>query len=295
MYEIYHDSLNYSGNNTTLTRLSYLLGLKLTTKIKNNLIGIHAYKFGKKIINKNLNFIIIIGGTDINIDVYNASKLNIIRKCLKQAKYIIAFNKFIYNKLLFFNINISKIKIISQSVPKLIISKFINLRQRYNINLNKKIYLIVGNIRPIKDVLFLKKIFENNNMCLIIIGKIIDNFNFRLDSFKNIYHINGLPKNYIFNCMKQVDGLINSSKSEGMSVTILEAMKLKCPVYVRDNEGNKSIVKNFYNGFIFSNEIQFYYQTFLNTKKIIENAYNYVCNFHNPKIEKLKYLNILSR
>ena len=40
MYEIYNDSLIYSGNNTTLTRLSNLLCLRTTNKIKNNLIGI---------------------------------------------------------------------------------------------------------------------------------------------------------------------------------------------------------------------------------------------------------------
>ena len=292
MYEIYNDSLIYSGNDTTLTRLSNLLYLRITNKIKNNLIGIHAYKFGKKVINKNLNFIVIIGGTDINVDVYNASKLNVIRKCLKEAKYIIAFNKFIYNKLSLFNINISKIKIISQSIPKLTLSNFINLRQRYDIK-TKKIYLLVGNIRPIKDVLYLKEIFKNNDMALIIVGKNFNDFNFNFNLLKNIYHINGLPKNYIFNCMKQVDGLINSSKSEGMSISILEAMKMKCPVYVRNNNGNKSIVKNYYNGFVFSNQIQFYYQTFHDTKQIVKNAFKYVNNIHNPAIEKLKFQKLL--
>ena len=52
-------------------------------------------------------------------------------------------------------IQTNKIKIIAQSIPRLTFSKFINLRQRYNIQTNK-IYLIICNIRPIKDVLFLK-------------------------------------------------------------------------------------------------------------------------------------------
>ena len=130
-------------------------------------------------------------------------------------------------------------------------------------------------------------------MSLIIVGKIFNDFNFSLNSQKNIYHINGLPKNYIFNCMKQVDGFINSSKSEGMSISILEAMKMKCPVYVRNNKGNNSIVKNYYNGFIFSNEIQFYYQTFYDTKQIVKNAFKYVNNIHNPIIEKLKFEKLL--
>jgi glycosyltransferase involved in cell wall biosynthesis len=291
MYEIYNDSLNYSGNNTTLIRLSKLLNLRFTNIIKNNIIGIHAYKFGKKVINKNINFIIIIGGTDINIDVYNASKLTIIRKCLEQAKFIIAFNKYIYNRLLYFNINISKIKIIKQSVPILNPVKFYNLRNKFNIR-TKKIFLLVGNIRPVKDVYFLKNIFDNFNMTLIIIGNIINgNYNFG----KNIIHLDGLESNYIYDCMKQVDGLINTSKSEGMSIAILEAMKLKCPVYARNNEGNKSIIKHLYNGFIFENSFEFYKYSEYNVTKIIDNAYKYVSNIHNTDIEKLKYYKILIR
>ena len=41
-----------------------------------------------------------------------------------------------------------------------------------NIQTNK-IYLIICNIRPIKDVLFLKNVFKNNNLSLIIVGKIM--------------------------------------------------------------------------------------------------------------------------
>jgi glycosyltransferase involved in cell wall biosynthesis len=290
MYEIYNDSLNYSGNNTTLIRLSKLLNLRFTNIIKNNIIGIHAYKFGKKVIDKNINFIIIVGGTDINIDVYNASKLKIIRKCLEQAKIIIAFNKYIYNKLLYFNINISKIKIIKQSVPSLNPVKFYNLRSKFNIN-TKKIFLLVSNIRPVKDVYFLKKVFNYYDMTLIIIGNVIDGI---CHSYKNIYHIKGLETNYVYDCMKQVDGLVNTSKSEGMSIAILEAMKLKCPVYVRNNEGNKSIIKHLYNGFIFNNDYDFYKYTNYSTSLIVKNAYKYVSTIHNTDIEKLKYLKILN-
>ena len=48
MYYIYNQSIKYSGNNTTLTRLSKILNLPTTNIIKDKIIGIHAYKFGKK-------------------------------------------------------------------------------------------------------------------------------------------------------------------------------------------------------------------------------------------------------
>ena len=288
-YKIYNNSIDYSGNNTTLTRLSKILNIKITNKIQNNIIGIHAYKFGKLVIDKNIIFILIIGGTDINIDVYNFTKFIVINKCLKQAKFIICFNKYIYNKMLLLNIDINKLKIIKQSVPRLKIKIKNNLRNFLSIN-TKKIYLAIGNIRPVKDIYYLKDIFSIHDMTLVIIGNLIKGEKI---NYKNIIHIGPVNINYIYGYLKQSNGLINSSKSEGMSISILEAMKLKCPVYVRNNNGNKSIVKDYYNGFIFNNPNQFYFKSKLNTNEIIKNAFRYVNTIHNIYIEKLKYINIL--
>jgi glycosyltransferase involved in cell wall biosynthesis len=46
--------------------------------------------------------------------------------------------------------------------------------------------------------------------------------------------------------------LANTSESEGMSGTILEAMAVGCPVLARRNAGNCSLVKHGVNGFVFS-------------------------------------------
>ena len=95
MYKILNNSKQYSGNNTTLNRLSRLLNLELVNNLSKKMIGIHAYKFGKLVINNDIEFILIIGGTDINIDINNINKNKIILETCKQAKYIVAFNNII--------------------------------------------------------------------------------------------------------------------------------------------------------------------------------------------------------
>jgi glycosyltransferase involved in cell wall biosynthesis len=288
MYNIYNNSLDYSGNNTTLNRISNLCGLKITNKIKNNIIGIHLYKFGKYVINKNINFIVIVGGTDINEYIYHKDKFNIIINCLRQAKNIVVFNKYIKNKLELLEINLSKIKVIPQSIPQLKITK-LNLKEYLNIKC-KRIYVIIGNLRPVKDPLYLIKeyqeLYRKLNYVFVFIGKDNDN---KYKFSKGIYHINGLEQNKVYSCIQQANGLINTSIDEGMAISILEAMKLKTPVYVRNNLGNKSIVKHNYNGFIFNSRKEFINLLNKNTEQIVKNAYHYVNNFHNTKLEKLKY------
>ena len=115
MYSIYNNSSEFSGNNTTMTRLSKILNLPIVNKIKDRIIGIHAYKFGKQVIDKNLDYILIIGGTDINIDYYNSDKRKIIIKAILQAKYVVTFNN-VYRYTLRLNFGIDNIVAIPQSV-----------------------------------------------------------------------------------------------------------------------------------------------------------------------------------
>jgi glycosyltransferase involved in cell wall biosynthesis len=297
MYTILNNSKSYSGNNTTLNRLEKLLNLKTVNTIQDNIIGIHAFKFGKLVINKNINFILIIGGTDVNIDIYDNNKLSIIMKACKQAKYIVAFNKVIKNKILKLdNILSKKIKIIPQSI-KFIEPTYFDIRSLlkniYNVTNVNKFFLCVGNIRPVKDPMFLKKSFnklQKENIYLIFIGNISSgDYNFT----DGMIHIGPLEHKYILSCLEQSNGLINTSISEGMAVSILESMIHKCPVYCRNNESNSNIIKHSYNGYLFNTPGEFEKLLKLDTKNIINDAYHYVLNKHNPIDEQQKYLELL--
>lgn len=318
-YSIFNDSKKYSGNNTTLDRLSKILyypdNIIFTDKIVNNIIGIHAYKFGKKILESNnnlfpsnLNFILIIGGTDLNIDINTSEKEKIIKQTIKHAKYIVCFNEFLYNIIINrYNIENNKVKIIAQSVEKIeYIKKPAYLRQLiYNkrkIENYNKVFIMVGNVRKVKNPFFLQKVFntvlKEKGYILVLIGNLIDDFkckdlgNYWTDNFFNIEPCN---KKELQNVYNQADGLINTSDSEGMSSSILEAMVNKCPVYARNIDGNKSIITHGENGFLFSNPKELVKLLERPTRNIIKNAEDYVKKFHNTDLEIYKYKQILEK
>ena len=293
MYFIFNKSPKYSGNSRTLERLAELLKIEKTEYLLNELIAINAYNFGKIKNDKKLNFIIIVGGTDINFNIKkNPEKYEIVKKIFTEAKYIVVFSKYmdgIIDK--YYKISPDKLRIIPQSIPKKLKSSKYNLREIFPQIEDRKIYISVGNLRLVKRPKYLFNFFKKSkNACLIHIGIIIEG---KYKFPKNVYHINGLSRKKVYSCMKQADGLINTSISEGMSLSILEAMKLKCPVYAFKNLGNLSIIKHGFNGFIFYDLRSLKFLLTLPTKKITNNAYDYVYIKHSCRMERYEYLELI--
>ena len=293
MYFIFDQSITCSGNRRTLSRLSKLLSIERTSVLLNNLIAINSYKFGL-VRNKGvINYIIIVGGSDVNFDVHkNPNKFKLVLETFKQSKYIVVFNRYLYDIVKnIYKIPPEQIRIIPQSIPKRLTSTKYNIRAIIPDALNKPFFVSVGNLRPIKRPDYLFKFFRKSKTYnLVIIGKIIEgDYTFP----KNVYYISGLRSKEVYSCMKQSIGLINTSISEGMSLSILEAMKLRCPVYAFKNKGNESIITSGFNGFIFDNIRSFRFLIKQPTKKIINNAYDYVYTKHSTRLEKHEYLKLL--
>jgi len=301
MYKIYNNSLEYSGNNSTLNRLNKILSLingknSFTNKIEDKLIGIHAYKFGKLVYDKNIDYILIIGGTDVNEDVNDSNKKNIIIKSIENARYIICFNNFLYNKVKFLCPKINnKIKIIPQSVEELPVNKEFNLMKIIKDKTGKeynKIYAMVGNIRSVKDPFYLENIFNSKlkekNYLLILLGNVIED-GLIINETDNFIKLDPIDSIYLKSFYSQIDGLINCSKSEGMSGSILEAMFYGCPVYARNIEGNIVLIKDQVTGYIFS-EPEEIIELFENPiDNIIINSRKYVLESHSFKLEEDLY------
>ena len=299
--------LKYSGNISTISRISkYFNNSKIifTNQIQNInfnsddlIIGLHAFKSGKYLIDRKLNFYIIVGGTDLNCDFFDSEKKEIILKVLNQSKKIIVFNQ--YQKEILLNLEFNdKIYIIPQSIGNLEIDKDFNLKKYLNIDSNKKVFLIVGNLRRVKDPFFLlnsfKYFYEKYNDNFVYIGNILESFEV---NYNWIHHINGLDQNSTYAAIKDCNGLINTSISEGMSITILEAMKLGVPVYARINNSNEFIIKNNINGFLFKTVSEFNkifeINRNKNIEKIINTASSMVNEIYNLENEKKAYSEII--
>jgi hypothetical protein len=290
MWKLYNNYEKTSGNLTTINRLSILLNLPLTNKIENNIIGIHAIKFGLKVFDKNINYGLIIGGTDV-YDLEYFSNINFI-DILNNSKFIVVFNNYIY-KIIYKLTENNNIFIIKQSFIPLTLKNQPNLllkvhkEKPYN-----KVFLFIGNLRKIKDPFYLKPVFdylyENYKYLLVFIG---NNDEYQLELFNGGYYYFG-SLNYKLTLTQLLfcDGLINSSINEGMSSSIIEAMYYKIPVYARNNEGNSV----FNNILLYTDPIDFISKLNIDTRKITNDAKIEYYLEHNIYTERFKYNKILN-
>jgi hypothetical protein len=294
MWKLYNNYEKNSGNYTTINRLSLLLNLPTTNDIEDNIIGIHIIKFGLKVYNKNINYGLIVGGTDIydiTSNFYN--RLDV----LNNTKFIVVFNYFMYDRVKLLTIN-NNIFIIKQSFipiqinilntyPDLLLK--INQEKPYN-----KVFLFIGNLRQIKDPFYLKEVFdylyENYKYLLVFIGS---NGDYPIKMFNGgYYYLGALDYQLTLAQLIKCNGLINSSINEGMSSAIIEAMYYGIPVYARSNEGNLSfdntIIYESHDDFLEIILTEFDYNLIKNCNKI-----EYILNYL-PLTEKNKYKTILN-
>lgn len=285
----YLPSIN--GNTTTVSRI--VTGLK-SKKIKTQVINIsklknkqkalnsirkfnpdiihafHSYKTGPIAleISKKLKkpLLVNVTGTDANHDLNNKKRKKAIEKVLVNAKKIIAFHSSIKARVVGKIPSAkSKFRIIKQSV-KLERKKF-DLRKRLNLSNKDFVFLLPAGIRKIKYQNFcirgFKKIHSKHpNVKVITSGPILEK-DFAKQFFRKIknldwfYHIE-IPHDKIYYALKSVDVALNKSISEGgMSNAVLEALYTGKPVLASNIEGNRSVIKNNINGFLFSKEKDF--------------------------------------
>ncbi|MBM7659242.1 glycosyltransferase involved in cell wall biosynthesis [Bacillus mesophilus] len=271
---------------------------------------LHIYRFAKWNMCRELlldkPYILTNGGTDINYDLANPAQVAEMNQMIQAASAITVFTedgRSIVQSLFPDKI----IKIIPQSVW------FEDRNDADVLQLPKgnPIIFLPAGIRAIKDPLYvwkeikeLKKTFQN--LQFIIAGIVIE---------KDLFHeIDKLCKQYDwvhfledvpFYQMKQLyehaDITINTSVTEGQSSSIIEAMYNGCPVLVRANEGNLSLVKHEETGFVFTDQQSFFMMaTKLLTNKdltdtISTNGEKYVLEHHSLQKEVGQYIQLYNQ
>lgn len=148
-------------------------------------------------------------------------------------------------------------------------------------------------------------LMKNNNHVIILIGAILDKNLYKeiLEIVKNAklddkFYIHDVIDHSDFqNALKEVQLVINTSISEGMSNVIMESMLNGVPVLARSNEGNLKLIKHHYNGLIFtdkedfSNNLNKFYSSNESAlrNQIIENARKTISEYFGYNTEKKKY------
>ncbi|XP_063864728.1 glycosyltransferase 1 domain-containing protein 1-like isoform X1 [Scylla paramamosain] len=128
--------------------------------------------------------------------------------------------------------------------------------------------LMVAGLRPVKDVLYLTEAWSEWQRArgghgrFLIVGPSIDpqyadHVHAQVSRLSGVRVCPSLPPQECQAVIRRATVLVNSSRSESMASSILEAMALGTPVIARDIHGNTALVKHGHTGLVYSSPNDF--------------------------------------
>ena len=230
----------------------------------------HAFKTGRSgsLLKKVLGVPLVttLTGTDINIDLKDRERRQVIRDVLAMSDKITVFNDHAYSVLVRNSILRGKISVIHQSVL-LPDTKLIDYRAQYGVTEQEVIFLMSGGIRRVKrigyaiDVLTeVKKV--RPDIRLFIAGLILEGDEYqriekRIRRLPWITYLGQIPREEIPSLLQSVDIVLNTSASESEANALLEAFYFHKTVIARSVPGNASLLTD-RTSFPFRNKKEFY-------------------------------------
>ncbi len=193
---------------------------------------------------------ILLTGTDINLDIDDATKGPAIEKVLQNATAIVSQNRQTVESLR--KQNPSWIERLHHIPPGVSLGKtHYPLRKNHSIAAECRLFLHPAGIRPVKANLELLKLCdplaENNmNFALAFCGPALDpdyfeRFITAINQRPWAHYLGVIPSDAMPSAMAEADAILNNSSSEGVSNALLEALALGRPVLARNIPGNASI------------------------------------------------------
>ncbi|KAK7934235.1 hypothetical protein WMY93_005131 [Mugilogobius chulae] len=277
-------------------------------------LAIHLFKAGRLLLDIQVPFGVIFGGTDINEDVKVEQKRLVMQQVLQKARFAVAFTDKMKET--------SELFLFSQSVkfmsnPKTAIAKkfswteFLRCTDVSTAHVDQlRVFLLVCGLRRVKDPLYLVQVFSEWHRLdplniLIIIGPNIDPvFSTEVESViqrtAGVYMAQERSQRELHAAMRKCFAVVNSSVSEGMSAAILEAMHLGVPVVARDIPGNAAIVEHGVTGLLYASPQDFVDQSqrLLSDhelrERLVSNGKVYVEEHHSLKQERETYQRLVA-
>ncbi|XP_036132290.1 glycosyltransferase 1 domain-containing protein 1 [Molossus molossus] len=236
-------------------------------------LALHLYRGGRLLRGHGIPFGVVFGGTDLNEDVHQGEKNQVMGKVLEEARFAVAFTEAMkaaahrhwpHAK--------SKIYVQSQGITTTPDAAFRwdAFLQGAGINQsadNLHLFLLICGLRPVKDPLYLVDAFsewhrEEPSAYLVIVGPEVDpefsrEVRAKVQRSAGVRLVPEMRQGELHAVMKNCFALVNSSVSEGMSAAILEAMDLDVPVLARNIPGNAAVVRHGVTGLLFSDPQEF--------------------------------------
>uniref|UniRef100_A0A8P4G7E9 Glycosyltransferase 1 domain containing 1 n=1 Tax=Dicentrarchus labrax TaxID=13489 RepID=A0A8P4G7E9_DICLA len=232
-------------------------------------LAIHLYRAGRLLLDIQVPFGVIFGGTDINEDVKVEQKRVVMEQVLLKARFAVAFTSKMKEEAEFFLLSqSSKIYVQPQGIQTEVEEKFCWAEFLRSSGVSTehvdelRVFLLVCGLRRVKDPLYLVEVFsewhcENPLNVLVIIGPKIDpaltvEVGAVVQRTAGVFLAQERSQQELHAAVKRCFAVVNSSVSEGMSAAILEAMDLGVPVLARDIPGNAAVVQHEFTGLLYS-------------------------------------------
>ncbi|KAK2837576.1 hypothetical protein Q5P01_014788 [Channa striata] len=241
-------------------------------------LAIHLFRAGRLLLDIQLPFGVIFGGTDINEDVKVEQKRVVMEQVLLKARFAVAFtNKLKQEAEIFLLPQRSKIFVQPQGIKTEVSENFCWTEFLRSSGVKRehvdelRVFLLVCGLRRVKDPLYVVKVFsewhcEDPLNVLVIIGPKMDpvitvEVEAVVKGTAGVFLAQERSQQELHAAMKRCFAVVNSSISEGMSAAILEAMDLGVPVLARDIPGNAAVVQHEFTGLLYSSPQEFVHQS----------------------------------
>ncbi|XP_047238206.1 glycosyltransferase 1 domain-containing protein 1 isoform X7 [Girardinichthys multiradiatus] len=265
-------------------------------------LAIHLFKAGRLLLDIQLPFGVIFGGTDINEDVKDEQKRVVMEQVLLKARFAVAFTEKLKEEAEFVLVSPqSKIYVQPQGIQTEVAEKFcwteFLMSSEWHSENHLNILIIIGPKYIIFKHLF---ICSDSGARQKVDPALTAKVEAVVKRATGVFLAQERSQRKLHAVMKRCFAVVNSSESEGMSAAILEvnickAMDLRVPVLARNIPGNAAVVKHGVNGLLFSSPQEFVHQSqrLLSDHKlrerVVRNGKLYVEENHSVKQEKETY------
>ena len=236
------------GKNTTESDLRNVLN-----KIQPDVVHYyHAFKTGRFLPTfRDFPSVLTLSGTDMNRDLNDPDRRTVLESTLAEADRILTYNPSIAERA---TEHSSKVNVISKGVT--LGNDSFDLRGRAACTPEDMVFLQAGGIRPVKNNLMAFEAVGPSTKVLFI-GPIMNGpygqeFMARLEACPRAHHLPDVPFNAMASVWMSVDVAINTSHSEGLSNSLMEAMATETAVLAADIPGNRDLIENGITGLLYS-------------------------------------------
>jgi glycosyltransferase involved in cell wall biosynthesis len=219
----------------------------------------HAYKAGRfAALLEGRPAVLTVSGTDLNDYASDPERARVIGEALRRVPVLLTYNPSLAERVARFFPDVSaRLRLVPKGVR--LGSDPFDLREAAGIPNGPFLFLQAGGIRPVKDNLAALDGLAplKSRAALVFAGPILDadygrTFAARLAGEPWARHVPFVPPSAMAAAYRQADAVLNTSRSEGLSNALIEAMACGRPVLAADIPGNRDLIRPEVTGLLYS-------------------------------------------